>query len=83
MADNSRLKKEEEDLKMDDKIEIKFNLPEVETDDEDEIIEDNLNIEPENADEKLKQFEPYVKLKLETPKQIDYYEKLGRKKKMK
>ena len=66
LADNNRLKEEEEDLEMDDKIETKFNLPEVETDNKNEIIEDNLNIEPETADEKLKQFELYVELELQS-----------------
>ena len=66
LADNNRLKEEEEDLEMDDKIETKFNLLEVETDNKNEIIEDNLNIEPETADEKLKQFELYVELELQS-----------------
>ena len=61
------MKKEEEDFKLEDEIDNKFNLPEIETNNDDEIIDDNLNVEPENADEKLKLFEPYVEPQLETP----------------
>ena len=66
LADDKTRKKEEEDLIIEDKLEIKFNLLDIETDNEDEIIEDSLNVEPENADEKLKQFKPYVEPELET-----------------
>ena len=76
LADDKTVKKEEEDLKMDDEIKTQFNLPEVETNNEDEITDDSMNVEPENADEKLNQFEPYVEPELETPEQIDYYEKI-------
>ena len=61
---------------MDDEIKTKFNLPEVETNNKDEITDDSLNVVPKNAYEKLKQFEPYVEPELETPEEIDYYEKI-------
>ena len=70
------MKNEEEDFKLEDEIDDKFNLPEIETSNKDEIIDNNLNVEPENPDEKLKLFEPYVELLLETPEQIECFEKI-------
>ena len=70
------MKKKEEDFKLEDEIDNKFNLLEIETNNEDEIINDNLNVEPENADEKLKLLEPYVEPMLEIPGQIEYFEKI-------
>ena len=76
LADDKTVKKEEQDLKMDDEIKTKFYLPEVETNNEDEITDDSLDVKPENVDEKLKQFELYAEPELETPEQINYYEKI-------
>ena len=76
LADDKIMKKEEEDFKLEDEIDNKFNLPEIETNNEDEIIDDNFKVEPENADEKLKLFETYVEPQLETPEQIEYFEKI-------
>ena len=71
LADDKIIKKEDEDFKLEDEIDNKFNLPEIETNNEDEIIDDSLNVERENADEKSKQFEPYVERQ-----QIEYFEKI-------
>ena len=76
------MKNEEEDFKLEDEIDDKFNLPEIETSNKDEIIDNNLNVEPENPDEKLKLFEPYVELQLETPEQIECFEKIKEQEKM-
>ena len=51
-------------------------MPEFEDNNEEEIIGYNLNVEPENADEKLKLFEPYVEPELEKPEQIETFEKM-------
>ena len=55
LANDKIMKKEVEAFKLEDEID-KFNLPEIKTNNEDEIIDDNLNVEPENAAEKLKLF---------------------------
>ena len=36
-----------------------------------QYIKDDLNVEPENADEKAKRFAPVVEPTLETPEQVE------------
>ena len=60
---NTDIKKEDDDLD--------FKLDEETPQDDPIIIEDDLNVEPENVDEKAKRFEPVVEPTLETPEQVE------------
>ena len=60
---NTEIKKEDEDLD--------FKLDEETPQDDPIINEDDLNVEPENVDEKAKRFEPVVDPTLETPEQVE------------
>ena len=76
LVDNKKIK-EEEDEKLKDDIGNTFDLPEASPknkNDDIEVIEYNLNIEPENVDEKIKQFEPYIEPTLETLEEIEEFE---------
>ena len=77
LATNQKIKREEEDEKIEEKLENKFKLPEssiLNEHDQIETIDNNLNVEPENADEKLKLYEPYVEPTWETPVEIETLE---------
>ena len=67
---NTEIKKEEDD-DLDFKLETKYKLDEETPQDDPIIIEDYLNAEPENIDEKAERFELVVEPTLETPEQVE------------
>ena len=75
LASQKNVKKEEEDDDLEQKLDEKIDLPEQKiVEDEPIVIEDDLNVVPENADEKAKRFEPVPEPVLETPEEIEKME---------
>ena len=64
-------KKKKEDDDLDFKLKTKYQVDEETPQDDPIIIEDDLNVEPKNVDEKAKRFEPVVEPMLETPEQVE------------
>ena len=72
LASQKKVKKEEGDDDLEQKLDDKFELPEPKIiEDKPIVMEDDLNIVPENADEKAKRFEPVLEPVLETPEEIE------------
>ena len=72
LASQKNVKKEEGDDDLEQKLDEKFDLPEQKiVEDEPIVIEDDLNVVPENADEKVKRFEPVPESVFETPEEIE------------